>query len=66
MVMFFFWIGLFLQLYLFYLGTKGMCKTMLFLHFVPVDRVSTFQEFVGGKGMLLCFVFPENKPVDTA
>jgi hypothetical protein len=29
-----------------------MCKTM-FLHFVPVDGVD--QEFLGGKGMFLCF-----------
>jgi hypothetical protein len=35
----------------FYLGAKGMTKTM-FLPLVPVDRV---EYFLGGKGMFLCF-----------
>jgi hypothetical protein len=28
--------------------------------------LSTFQEFVGGKGIFCVFVFPENEPVDIA
>jgi hypothetical protein len=38
MVMLFFRVDPFLLVDLFYLGAKGMCKTM-FLHFVPVDGV---------------------------
>ncbi len=51
---------------MFYLGAKGMCKTM-FLHFVPVDGVySTFHKIVGGKDMFiyvfmyLCSGFSQN------
>jgi hypothetical protein len=41
----------------FYLGAKGMCKTM-FLHFVPVDGIEYFSGIFGQDRyvfMFLCF-----------
>jgi hypothetical protein len=29
-------------------------------------ELSTFQDFLGGKGMFYVFMFPENEPVDKA
>ncbi len=49
----------------FILARKVCAKLGMFLHFVPVDRVSTFKEFVGRKRMFLCFYVSRNKPVDT-
>jgi hypothetical protein len=44
------------RLALFYLGTKGMYKTIVFaFRACGWGLPSTFQEFLGGKGMFLCF-----------
>ncbi len=32
----------------------------------PLMGSSTFQEFLGGKGIFYVFMFPKNKPVDKA
>jgi hypothetical protein len=55
---------------LFYPDAKGMCKTRYVFAFLCLWMgLSTFQEFLGRKGMFLCFyvfMFSESKPVDMA
>jgi hypothetical protein len=64
MVMFFFRVGgrcdPFLLSALFYLGAKGMCKTM-FLHFVPVDGVEYFPQNCWREKYVFMFLCWENR-----
>jgi hypothetical protein len=65
MFMFFFRVGPFLFSWPCFILAQKVCAKLCFCILCLWMGSSTFQEFLGGKGMFLCFYVFENKPVDT-